>query len=155
MKKSFSLGELRVLYVLFLLLLAPTNTYPASVLKLCYRDIRVILSRDLDGSPYKVLIRFTLEFTKTYLGTKDTKTITLPKILFDDSLILSFYVFLESIFFKYRAFEVPSLTYLDVVSRLNIYLDNVYIFRRVVKTSIISRKLESVLKAYDKLRSAK
>jgi len=70
-EKSFSLGELRILCVLFLLLLAPTGARPASVLKLRYRDIRVVLSRDLDGGPHKVLIRFTLEFTKTYLGTKD------------------------------------------------------------------------------------
>jgi len=71
MEKSFSLGELRILYVLFLLLLAPTGARPTSVLKLRYRDIRVVLSRDLDSSPHKVLIRFTLEFTKTYLGIKD------------------------------------------------------------------------------------
>jgi len=43
-EKSFSLGELRILYVLFLLLLAPTSARPTSVLKLRYRDIRVILS---------------------------------------------------------------------------------------------------------------
>ena len=70
-EKSFSLGELRILCVLFLQLLAPTGARPTSVLKLRYRDIRVVLSRDLDSSPHKVLIRFTLEFTKTYLGTKD------------------------------------------------------------------------------------
>jgi integrase len=70
-EKSFFLGELRILCVLFLLLLAPTGARPASVLKLRYGDIRVILARDPEGGPHKVLIQFTLEFTKTYLGTKD------------------------------------------------------------------------------------
>jgi hypothetical protein len=55
-EKSFSLGELRILCVLFLLLLAPTGARPASVLKLHYRDIRVVLARDPEGGPHKVLI---------------------------------------------------------------------------------------------------
>src|SRR5207247_10839706 len=70
-KKSFRLGELRILYVLFLLLLAPTGARPASVLRLRFGDIRVVLARDPEGAPHKILIKFTLEFTKTYLGTKD------------------------------------------------------------------------------------
>ncbi|KXX77138.1 hypothetical protein MMYC01_207556 [Madurella mycetomatis] len=148
-EKSFSLGELRILCVLFLLLLAPTGARPASVLKLHYRDIRVVLSRDPDGGPHKVLIRFTLEFTKTYLGTKDAKTVTLPEVLFDDSLMLSPHVFLEGVLFRHRAFEAPSLTCPDAVSRLDIHpgewelplplkasMDDVYIFRRAVKTLV-------------------
>jgi hypothetical protein len=71
-EKSFSLGEFRILYALFLLLLALTSALPALVLQLRYRDIRVVLTRDLEGGPHKVLIKFTLEFTKTYLSTKDT-----------------------------------------------------------------------------------
>ena len=69
-KKSFRLGELRILCILFLLLLAPTGARPTSVL-LRFGDIRVVLARDPKGGPHKVLIKFTLEFTKTYLGTKD------------------------------------------------------------------------------------
>ena len=71
-KKSFRLGELRILYILFLLLLAPTSVRPTSILHLHFRDIRIILARDPEGGPYKVLIKFTLEFIKTYLNTKDT-----------------------------------------------------------------------------------
>ncbi len=65
-------GELRILYVLFLLLLAPTGARPASVLKLSTTETsRVVLARDPEGGLHKVLIKFTLEFTKTYLGNKD------------------------------------------------------------------------------------
>lgn len=70
-KKSFHLGEMRILAVLFLLLLAPAGSRPMSILKLRYGDIGVVLSRDPDGGPHNLLIRFTLEFTKTYLGAKD------------------------------------------------------------------------------------
>ena len=70
-KKSFRLGELRILCDLFLLLLAPTGARPTSVLLVRFGDLRVVLARDLDGGPHKILGKFTLEFTKTDLGTKD------------------------------------------------------------------------------------
>jgi hypothetical protein len=70
-KKSFKLGELRVLAVLFLLLLAPAGARPTSILRLRFGDIRTILERDLEGGPHNILIKFTLAFTKTYLGEKD------------------------------------------------------------------------------------
>ncbi|KAK0619419.1 hypothetical protein B0T14DRAFT_584940, partial [Immersiella caudata] len=66
-KKSFGLGELRILYVLFLLLLALINVYPTLVFLLRFKDIRVVLTRDLNSSLYKILIKFTLKFTKMYL----------------------------------------------------------------------------------------
>ncbi|KAK3332197.1 hypothetical protein B0T19DRAFT_397983 [Cercophora scortea] len=176
MEKSFSLGELRILCVLFLLLLAPTGARLASVLKLRYRDIRVVLSRDLDGGPYKVLIGFTLEFTKTYLGIKDAKTVTLLEILFDDSLMFSPHVFLEGILFRHRAFEAPSLTCPDAIGNVsdatrNLMLDhaNSNPFQRhylgcqfAVDSYALIRALEfigySISKrrpAHDKPRSAK
>lgn len=70
-RKSFDLGELRILAVLFLLLLAPAGARPLAILRLRFRDIRVVLARDPEGGPHKLLIQFTPEFTKTYLGTKD------------------------------------------------------------------------------------
>src|SRR4051794_18716592 len=96
-KKSFGLGELRILCILFLLLLAPTGARPTSVLLLRFGDIRVVLARDPDGGPHKILIKFTLEFTKTYLGSKDAKTVTIPEVLFDPSLTLSVQTFLLGI----------------------------------------------------------
>lgn len=70
-KKSFELGELRILAVLYLLLLAPAGARPTSILRLRFGDIRVSLARDPKGGPHRLLIRFTLAFTKTYLGVKD------------------------------------------------------------------------------------
>lgn len=70
-KKSFKLGELRILAVLFLLLLAPAGARPTSILRLRFGDIRLALVRDPEGGPHNILIRFTLAFTKTYLGVKD------------------------------------------------------------------------------------
>ena len=70
-RKSFKLGELRILAVLFLLLLAPSGSRPAALLRLRFGDIRVVLARDPEGGPHRILIWFTLEFTKTFLGQKD------------------------------------------------------------------------------------
>lgn len=70
-KKSFDLGEHRILAVLFFLLLAPAGSRPTSILRLRFGDIRVALARDPEGGPHNILIRFTLKFTKSYLGTKD------------------------------------------------------------------------------------
>lgn len=69
--KSFRLGELRILTVLYFLLLAPTGSRPAAILHLRFGDMSLALARDPDGGPPNVLIRFTPTFTKSYLGTKD------------------------------------------------------------------------------------
>lgn len=72
--KSFRLGELRIMACLFLLLLAPAGARPASVLKLQYRHLQILLVRnpdEPDGRP-KLVIRFTLAFTKKYLKRKPT-----------------------------------------------------------------------------------
>lgn len=69
-EKSFKLGEVRLLAVLYLLLLAPAGSRPASILQLRFGDIRLILARDPRNGPHKLLIKFTLNFTKRYLGKK-------------------------------------------------------------------------------------
>jgi hypothetical protein len=70
-EKLFDLGELRILIVLFLLLLSPFGSRPTAILRLRFGDVRVILARDPEGGPHKLLARFSPEFTKTYLGIKD------------------------------------------------------------------------------------
>lgn len=67
---SFRLGEVRVLCILFVLLLAPTGSCPGAVLRLRFGDVKVSLVRDPDGGPHLIVPRFTLDFTKTYLGPK-------------------------------------------------------------------------------------
>ncbi|CAJ2505656.1 Uu.00g130500.m01.CDS01 [Anthostomella pinea] len=107
------------------------------------------LARDPDGGPHKLLIKFTLEFIKTYLGTKDAKTFTIPETIFDPSLFLSPYVFLLGILFQHQAFWAPSLVSPRHLDDLDIYpgenelplplrddLKGVYIFRRAITTSI-------------------
>jgi len=44
---------------------------PSALLKLRYSDIIVTLLRDPSGGPYRILIEFTYEFTKKFLGIKD------------------------------------------------------------------------------------
>ncbi|KAH0593457.1 hypothetical protein MHUMG1_08915 [Metarhizium humberi] len=146
-KKSFDLGELRILAVLFLLLLAPAGSRPTSILRLRFGDIRVALARDPEGGPHKILIRFTLEFTKSYLGTKDAKTFTIPEMMFDPSLLLSPHAFLLGILFRHGAFRASHLTSPRQLDGLDIHpgerelplplrsdLKEVCIFRRAVKT---------------------
>src|SRR5437667_7368792 len=77
-EKTFGLGEPRILLILFLLLMAPTGARPGSLLKLRFGDIRVCLARDPAGGPHRVLVRFTLEFTKTCLGPKASREIPTP-----------------------------------------------------------------------------
>jgi hypothetical protein len=36
-----------------------------------YKDIRITLVKDLKGGLDNLIVRFTPEFTKTYLGTKE------------------------------------------------------------------------------------
>jgi hypothetical protein len=71
-QKLFDLGELRIYAVLFLLLLSPGGSRPESILLLRYGDIRVTLARDPEGGPHNLMIKFTPEFTKTYLGAKES-----------------------------------------------------------------------------------
>lgn len=71
-EKSFRLGEVRMLAVLYLLLLAPAGSRPQSILSLRFGDIGILLSRDPHGGPHRLLIKFSLNFTKRYLGKKAT-----------------------------------------------------------------------------------
>ncbi|KAK1707756.1 C2H2 finger domain protein [Colletotrichum acutatum] len=146
-KKSFKLGELRILAVLFLLLLAPAGSRPEATLNLRFKDIRVVLARDPEGGPHKLLLRFTPEFTKSYLGEKEQKTYSIPETMFDPSLLLSPHVFLLGVLFRHRAFNASSLTSPHHLDNLDIHpgerelplplredLNDTFIFRRVIET---------------------
>ena len=71
-KKSFKLGELRILAVLFLLLLAAPGARPTSILRIQFGDVRVVLERDPEGGPHNILVKYALAFTKSFLGEKAT-----------------------------------------------------------------------------------
>ncbi|KAK2042052.1 hypothetical protein LZ31DRAFT_624529 [Colletotrichum somersetense] len=68
-QKMFKVGEVCILAVLFVLLVASAGAYYRAIARLHFRDIRVVLIRDPEGRPHKLLIRFTLKFTKEYLGS--------------------------------------------------------------------------------------
>lgn len=69
-EKNFKVGEIRVLAILCLLLMAPGGSRLGSVLQLRFGDIEVVLARDPNGGPHRLVIKFSLEFTKRYLGRK-------------------------------------------------------------------------------------
>lgn len=111
-EKSFKLGEQRILAVLFLLLLAPAGSRPRSILQVRYGDIEVALRRDpIDPvhGPIRLLLRFTLQFTKRYLGPKAAKTFHIPEMICEPTFLLNPHVFLLGILFKNRAFRAEGL----------------------------------------------
>lgn len=74
-KKQFDIGRQRIQLYLFLLLAGFTVNRPSAVLALRYRHIRVSLLRDPEGGPHRLLLEFTFEFTKTFLGMKEAYAI--------------------------------------------------------------------------------
>lgn len=68
--KNFKVGELRILAVLYILFLAPAGSRPASILEMRFGDLEVVLARNPSGGPHRLVIRFTLNYTKRYLGEK-------------------------------------------------------------------------------------
>ncbi|KAK0105954.1 hypothetical protein ONS95_004465 [Cadophora gregata] len=105
------------------------------------------LLRDPSSGPYRILIEFTCEFTKKYLGIKDANTFVLPEIIFDPSLILSPHVALLGLIFADNAFLAPSLTSAEKISKLDIPLSykqlplrlkpkmaNIPVLRKFIKT---------------------
>ena len=72
-EKAFKLGEMRILAVLFLLLLAPQGSRPRSILMLKFEDIQVLLIRDPTNpkGPPRLVKELSVAYTKEYLGPKD------------------------------------------------------------------------------------
>ena len=83
-RQTFRIGLYRIYVVLFLLLLSPGGSRPQSILLLRFGDIQVILTRDPEGGPHNLMLKFTPEFTKTYLGTKESlvQRFLLPGIIY-------------------------------------------------------------------------
>ena len=107
--------------------------------------------------------KFIFKFTKEYLSIKEayipflpysspyayrtSNTFSIPKIIFNPLLILSPYVFLLGLLFTNKAFTAPNLTSIEQLSKLYIKprrnklplllrldLDNIPVFRRLIKT---------------------
>ncbi|KAF3481524.1 uncharacterized protein GIQ15_04283 [Arthroderma uncinatum] len=103
-EKKFGHGRLRICLCLYFQLAGFTANRPGALLKVRYQDIQVTLLRDPDGGPNNILIEFTPEFSKTFLGDKDAVTFVIPEIIFDPSLILSPHVMLLGLLFADGAF---------------------------------------------------
>lgn len=69
-EKTFKLGELRILAVLFLLLLAPQGARPQSILELRFGDVEVLLIQDPISKQPRLVLELSLAYTKRYLGLK-------------------------------------------------------------------------------------
>ena len=70
-RKKFGHGRHRIELSLFLQLAGLTINRPSAILSLLYRHIRVSILRDDQGGPHRIMIEFTFEFTKQFLGMKD------------------------------------------------------------------------------------
>ncbi|TQB67628.1 hypothetical protein MPDQ_005096 [Monascus purpureus] len=150
-KKKFGHGRHRIELALFLQLAGLTTNRPQAILNLRYRHIQVSLLRDPQGGLHRIVIEFTFEFTKEWLGAKDANTYILPEIIFDPSLVLSPHVFLLGLIFADRAFDrvegeevlvsasqIPRLRIRDGCNelplRIDPALDDVPIFRMSERT---------------------
>jgi hypothetical protein len=70
-KKRYTHGRHRITIALFLQLAGFSGNRPQAILDLRYRHIVVSLLRDPKGGPHRILIEFTCEFTKQFLGVKE------------------------------------------------------------------------------------
>ncbi|KAF2685708.1 C2H2 finger domain protein [Lentithecium fluviatile CBS 122367] len=146
-EKRYPHGRCRIQAQFYLQIGGFTVNRPGAILGLCYRHIRVTLLRDPEGGPHRVLLEFTFEFTKEFLGIKDMNTFPLPEIIYDESLIFSPHVLLLGMLFHDRAFAAYNLTSPEELSKLHIppgrnelplrlsrELDNIPVLRKAVKT---------------------
>ncbi|KAI7758874.1 hypothetical protein LZL87_014215 [Fusarium oxysporum] len=153
-KQRFHLGEHRIYALLFLLLIAPSGSRPRALLFLRFGDLELSLARDPQGGPHRILIRFRLRFTKTFLGEKETNVLTLPETIFDSSLLLSPHTLLLGLLFHHKAFVAPTLTSPEHLSKLDIHpdehelplplkqsMDDIFVFRRATKTGMNAYEL--------------
>jgi hypothetical protein len=70
-EKKYCHGRHRIQVQLYMQLGGFTANRPQALLGLCYRHIRATLLRDPEGGPHRLLLEFTFEFTKEFLGIKD------------------------------------------------------------------------------------
>jgi hypothetical protein len=70
-KKRFTHGRHHIQLALFCQFAGFSGNRPQALLNLRYRDIIVTLLRDPNSGPHWILIEFTCEFIKHFLGEKD------------------------------------------------------------------------------------
>jgi Protein of unknown function (DUF3435) len=70
-EKRYVLGRIRMQVHVFIQEGGFTANRPDAILKMCYGDLIVSVLRDPEGGPHRILLEFTYEFTKTFLGVKE------------------------------------------------------------------------------------
>jgi hypothetical protein len=70
-KKRYQHGRIRMQIQEFLQLAGFFASRLDAILKLDYRHLKATLLRNPEGGPNRVLLEFTFEFTKDFLGAKD------------------------------------------------------------------------------------
>ncbi|PVH92773.1 C2H2 finger domain protein [Periconia macrospinosa] len=146
-EKRYTHGRYRIQVQLYLQLGGFTANRPKALLSLCYKHIQVTLLRDPEGGPHRVLLEFTFEFTKEFLGIKDMNTFPLPEVMYDETFLFSPHAFLLGILFYDKAFAAYNLTSPEELSRLQIpsgrnelplrlnrKLDDIPVFRKAVRS---------------------
>ncbi|KAJ8110847.1 hypothetical protein OPT61_g6412 [Boeremia exigua] len=109
-EKMFRIGRYRIQTCFFFQGGFITANRPDALLKLRYKDIKVLLLQRPSGGPHTVVLEWTYEFTKSHLGPKPANTFVIPEIIFDPSLVLSPHVFLLGLMFADKVFSIPNLT---------------------------------------------
>ncbi|KAF2180940.1 C2H2 finger domain protein [Zopfia rhizophila CBS 207.26] len=109
-EKMFKIGRSRIQTIAFFQGGFITANRPEALLNLQYKHIVVTLLRHPMGGPHRVLLEWTYEFTKTFLGPKAPNTFPIPEILYDPSLILSPHAFYLGLMFADKVFSIPELT---------------------------------------------
>ncbi|KAI2735701.1 hypothetical protein DTO013E5_8636 [Penicillium roqueforti] len=102
---TFPCGWYRIQLLLFCQLAAITGSRPGALLKLRFQDLKLTLVRDPNGGHPRLFIYLRPEFTKSFLGEKESNTFPIPEIIFDPTLVLSPHVFLLGMLFRISAFK--------------------------------------------------
>ncbi|OAT08575.1 hypothetical protein BDBG_17071 [Blastomyces gilchristii SLH14081] len=102
---TFLYGWYRIQLLLFCQLAAITGSRPGALLKLRFVDLKLTLIRDPKGGRPRLFIYLRPEFTKSFLGEKESDTFPIPEIIFDPTLVLSPHVFLLGMLFRIGAFK--------------------------------------------------
>ncbi|KAH7002679.1 hypothetical protein B0J12DRAFT_551472, partial [Macrophomina phaseolina] len=106
---------------LIMLLAGITGSRPGALLALRYRDVQVTLIQDPAGGEQPiVLIELTYEYTKGYLGAKDSNTFPIPEIRHDPCLVLSPHAYFLALAFGDRAFAAPDLVGPEALFKLRV-----------------------------------
>ncbi|KAH7025324.1 hypothetical protein B0J12DRAFT_610384 [Macrophomina phaseolina] len=111
----------RVQLSLIMLLAGITGSRPGALLALRYRDVQVTLIQDPAGGQRPiVLIELTYQYTKGYLGAKDSNTFPIPEIRHDPCLVLSPHAYFLALAFSDRAFAAQDLVGPEALFRLRV-----------------------------------